>query len=412
MSQGMIFTAAKWILVAALMSYVFYSIQWRDTMLQRYQDTETVTFGSIEGRWDASEVTFLPEPSEDAPNAIRVSPGLQSNNEIIEITPGFFTYLRNIRLHWFILGAGCYFLTVMFSGLRWWWLMHVNSLRVSPLEALKFTWIGVFFNNVVPGNTGGDVVKSVYIMKRCPDRRVAAVFSVIVDRALGMTALALLSALIVLPFLQRFQAVAVGVWGFLVVIVLGTLAVTSQRVRRVLRLDNLLRTMPSRITEALNRVGDAIRLYRTRVSGMVLWTIGSMFNHALGVTSVLLVGYSLNVGVPWLEYYVLVPVINIVSALPLAPNGWGVGEALYGQLFSQYGATYITDAIDPEQVMRTRGVALSILFRVHITMWSLLGGILILLQRDRITQKDIETEVGLEREEEGATHTDSTHIRS
>lgn len=397
-----IITAGKCILVAALMSYVFYSIQWRDSMVTRHpgEATETVMHGIIVGAWDAPEITFAPRSAGSEYHTVIISPGLQSDGSKIEVIPGFFTYLRNIKVRWFALGAMCYFFTMIFSAARWWWLMHANHLRVSIHEALRFTWIGAFFNNVVPGQTGGDLVKSVYIMKRCPDRRVAALFSVIVDRILGMVALTLLGAIVVLPFLDRFQSIALAVWGVLASMLLGAAVLVSRRARRALRFDRIFNKLPTRIKEALGRVEQAIGLYRSRFIGLVLWMIGSMFNHALAVTGVVLIGYALGVGLPWIEYFVLVPVINLVSAIPIAPNGWGVGEALYGQLFGQYGAEYISGASDPEQVMRTRGVALSILFRVHITMWSMLGGILVLFEKNKVTQRDIEAEVDLERQEE------------
>lgn len=76
----------------------------------------------------------------------------------------------------------------------------------------------------------------------------------------------------------------------------------------------------------------------------------------------------------------LIPVINIVSALPVSPNGWGWGEALYKSLFGTYGAPYLQGAVSAEvakATMGTRGVALSVLYRLHLTFWSLLGGLFV-----------------------------------
>jgi hypothetical protein len=38
---------------------------------------------------------------------------------------------------------------------------------------------------------------------------------------------------------------------------------------------------------------------------------------------------------------------------------------------------------DAEQMMRTRGVALSVLHRTHVMIWSLAGGVLLLVDRQR-----------------------------
>jgi hypothetical protein len=103
---------------------------------------------------------------------------------------------------------------------------------------------------------------------------------------------------------------------------------------------------------------------------------------------------------PRTEYFVLIPVINIISAVPILPNGWGVGEWLYQSLFSQVGAAYVVGAGDPAHVMGTRGVALSVLYRLHLTAWSLLGGLFVLFEKDRVTKADIEQEVALEEREQ------------
>ena len=49
----------------------------------------------------------------------------------------------------------------------------------------------------------------------------------------------------------------------------------------------------------------------------------------------------------------------------------------------KFGAASLPETVDAEQIMRTRGVALSILHRIHVVAWSLLGGLLVLLDRKR-----------------------------
>ena len=151
----------------------------------------------------------------------------------------------------------------------------------------------------------------------------------------------------------------------------------------------------------IKKVDQAVYFYRGHKAGILVWMAAGMANHALSVASVMLIGRAMRVGMPPYEYFALVPVINIASALPLGPNGWGVGEALYRLLFGKYGAAYLVEV--PREtatlIMGTRGVALSVVFRVHMTLWSLLGGLMILFDKDRVTRRDIEEEVKLEEEE-------------
>ena len=71
----------------------------------------------------------------------------------------------------------------------------------------------------------------------------------------------------------------------------------------------------------------------------------------------------------------------MTSSIPIAPAGWGIGEAAYGALVGKFGAAALPGIENTEQMMRTRGVALSVLHRTHVVVWSLIGGILLLIDR-------------------------------
>lgn len=385
----------KLVLVAALMAFVFTNVQWTDARIEHGPDgSEVVEPGAIVGPWDGPEVSFRPY---DEAGHLRPAEVVVPDPPRVVMSPGFPTYVANLDWLPFALGALCYGLTIVFSSSRWWWLLLVNRLRVSWFEALRFTWIGLFFNNVVPGQTGGDVVKAIYIVKHCPGGRVPALVSVLVDRVLGLGSLALLGAIVVLFALDRpgFAALALGIWAVLGLVALIGVVAFSKRLRRLIHLDDLLNRLPLKLSGVLKRIDRAVYFYRAHKLGIGLWVLAGIVNHIASVASVLLVGEALHVGMPALEYFVLVPVITTASALPLAPNGWGIGETLYRQLFAEFGAESLIDVrpATAKFIMGTRGVALSVLYRIHLTLWSLVGGALLLVGRDRVTRADIEREV-------------------
>ena len=92
---------------------------------------------------------------------------------------------------------------------------------------------------------------------------------------------------------------------------------------------------------------------------------------------------SLGVGLTLADYFFIVPIAGVVQGIPIAPAGWGIGEAAYGALIGKFGAASLPGVPEAEQMMRTRGVALSVLHRTHIAAWSLLGGIFMLIHRHK-----------------------------
>ncbi len=390
----------KIILVIALMTYVATSIEWRDTWLIRGPDNQVLEShsGSIVGAWDGPEVDFADEGSDAI---IRVRRGSEQDGGVVELSPGFLTYVRQMDLWLFLLATLCYLVSVSVAAARWWWLLRVNELRVSLVEAVRLTWLGIFFNNVVPGQTGGDLIKALYIMKHCPDGRVPALMSVIVDRILGLAALALLGAGAVL-FFDEFFVIAVGIWSVLAAVILMGVVAFSRRVRKLIRLDVMIAKLPGKLSGILYRVDRAVFFYRGFKLGIIACLAVSVLNHVMAVISIILVGEAIGVGMPLANYFVLVPVINILSAVPIAPNGWGWGEALFGKLFEMGSPEGISS-----RVMRTRGVALSVVYRIMLTILSLLGGLAVFFERDRVTRDDVQRELAMEEEEDQGKNEDA-----
>jgi uncharacterized membrane protein YbhN (UPF0104 family) len=129
-----------------------------------------------------------------------------------------------------------------------------------------------------------------------------------------------------------------------------------------------------------------------------------IFNHISSVCSYALVGKALGVGIPFVDYFVLIPIIVIVSAIPIAPNGWGVGEFMFKKLFGEFGAAYLVGIPQAEAVakMGARGVTLSLVYRLTLTALSMIGGLLFFFDKDKVTREDMAREVAEEEKEEAA----------
>ena len=80
--------------------------------------------------------------------------------------------------------------------------------------------------------------------------------------------------------------------------------------------------------------GDAARLYRRRVR-QLLEAIGITIGaHIFFVGAVWMLGLSLGIaGIPWYSYFVYVPLIYIIGAIPITPGGVGLIEQLYVTYF-------------------------------------------------------------------------------
>jgi len=380
-----IINIVKLLIVAGLIFYVLSNIQWHDTLTYLAADgePERTVAGEIVGEWDSAVVNFRPNDEEQPIRVVQ-------DSERAKVSPGLFTYFRNLDPLYFSIGMLCIIFSIFFAATRWWWLLGANNLNVTLFDSIRYTWLGLFFNNVIPGQTGGDLVKAIYIARRCSGDRVPAVLSVLVDRILGLTSLALLAAIVVLFNTDRFMELAITIWSLLIAGIVGLSLIFSRRLRSGIGLKQLVRKLPVRAQELLREVDSAVFHYRSHKVGISVWLALGVINHIVSVSGVVMFGTAVGVGIPPHEYFVLVPVIIIVSAIPIAPNGWGIGEALYAKLFGDYGAVYLADTPNASLVMSTRGIALSILYRIVFTGLSLVGGLVLLFEKHRIGKKEME----------------------
>ncbi|MFH0910170.1 MAG: lysylphosphatidylglycerol synthase transmembrane domain-containing protein [Planctomycetota bacterium] len=104
-----------------------------------------------------------------------------------KLSPHGLTFYRE-RWGMAALAVGCLLLACLLSYIRWFYLLRGVEISIPLFTAIRFGFIGLFFNAFLFGGFGGDVVKIAYIVRET-SRRAAAVASVLVDRVLGMLGL-------------------------------------------------------------------------------------------------------------------------------------------------------------------------------------------------------------------------------
>ena len=261
-------------------------------------------------------------------------------------------------------------LLVLLTAVRWHWLVRAVDLDLPFRSSLRLTFVGAFFNQAVPGSTGGDVVKAYYAAKETngPTRAVVSVF---VDRFIGLFGLVLLAAAVLFlpPHLEGEAIPRQLVTIVLLCVVAAALVFGVRRIRRGLGVSKLLRMLP--FQPVIEEAQQAVRLYRGR-PGPVLAALGlSVFNHAGIATLVWALGQALGLeSLGLTTCLALVPVCNLMSAIPLLPGGWGVGEWAFAFFFGQVG------------IPATEAVGLSVIYRLSMLFVSLPGGLLWFAWRD------------------------------
>src|SRR5687767_1088960 len=86
---------------------------------------------------------------------------------------------------------------VVVATLRWRVLLRLANVSLPFLRLLQLQLTAMFFNVVIPGNVGGDVVKALYVARDAdPKQRTTILLIVFVERLLGLAGLVTMATLV------------------------------------------------------------------------------------------------------------------------------------------------------------------------------------------------------------------------
>jgi uncharacterized membrane protein YbhN (UPF0104 family) len=215
------------------------------------------------------------------------------------------------------LAVGVYLFAQVVSSLRWQMLSVPLGFSVPWRAYLSLYFLGMFFNLLLPTSVGGDVVRAVFLGagQRLDRRGERAALSVFADRASGLAVLVAIAcaAGFFVPLPPWMQAILLGLGGCVLV---GLL---------VLPALPLLGRLPL-VGAHLGRLVDAGRVY-LRLPGLLFWAmLLSVLVQGANVVLVWLIAKGLGLAVPLTLLCVVVPLVTLLTLLPVSVGGLGLRE--------------------------------------------------------------------------------------
>jgi len=271
--------------------------------------------------------------------------------------------VRTADLVWLLVGAALVLAALFVSAWKWGLLLCSQGLCV-PIPSLFNSYlVGLFFNNFLPSNIGGDVVRVHDVARRTGDAsRVAA--SVLAERLLAGVALALTAAGALLFGAQYTAQVGPSI-GIALLFFTGLISlVLSPAVRRWLE-----GVLPAGRAKVLARIADQMNeAFRDRIT--VAKVVALSFVFQATVVLVAWAGFA-AIGVPVSlgACFLFIPIISAIQLVPISLNGLGVREGAYVVFFGSIGVSSIQAA------------AASLLFGFLVAGVSLAGGMLFAARR-------------------------------
>lgn len=214
---------------------------------------------------------------------------------------------------------------------RWYLLLRLAGLKVGAARTFSLHMIGVFFNGLIPGGTGGDLVKGYYLYKEHGQGdRSLALTSMAMDRFLGLYGLLSVGMAMIwvnqsawrdVPLLRLNSLFYAGVFvGFTAAIAFFF----SPFSRYFLEHPKLHQLPGGRLLKSLS---DSLLVYRKRPMGLVLPMALTLIVDTGLILIYFFFALSLEMDLPLLKHGFVVPTLTMINGIPISPAGLGVGEA-------------------------------------------------------------------------------------
>ena len=270
-------------------------------------------------------------------------------------------HLRNAHWKWWLAGLAASVLVQVIAGVRW-------AALARPLGFLRprrfFIWRfseGMFFSLCLPSSIGGDVIKA-YRVGDTTSRRLLAGCSVLADRLTGLAALGVLAGTALATGEYRLGlAAALGV---ALVLLAGVLVAFWLGLQSIDRIMNLL-------PESHRARAFLAQLlpYQQRPL-LITQAVGWSFLVQMGgAVVVALMARTLQVELPLVVWFSVVPLVALLMVLPVSIGGFGMRENAMEMLLGKYG------------VAKDQAIAVALLWGLGAILTGLVGGLLFLLDR-------------------------------
>jgi hypothetical protein len=241
---------------------------------------------------------------------------------------------------------------------------------------MRFNLIGTFFNQTLPSSIGGDAVR-LWLVARGGAGWRAATYSIFIDRAIGLIALAIV-IVATLPWSYQLITDPSGRSALVLVDFVSLAAGLGFLVFGTLQWPWLKRWWATHHIHACAVITNRVIFSRRRGPKVAVM---SLFVHVLTVVIAWCVVRSISAPVSFGQIFQLVPPVMLITMVPISIAGWGVREAAMGLAFGYAG------------LISNEGVNVSLVFGAVTFLVGAFGGLVWIFSDEKAAKGSAPIEV-------------------
>ncbi len=224
------------------------------------------------------------------------------------------------------------FCGIVLSAYQWRNLLFIEHITYDLADLINLYIVGVAFSHFLPTGMGGDAVKALYVGRESGNSAGSA-SAVLLCRIIGFFGMLFIALPTLLFWHEHLDTKLVLLFFLLAIIVAGMIL---GALLAVIYLPRFLRGRWSkhRLLAPVIRVGSAVSKTVQRPAALLVANIYGMAFWLVAVLNCYCYAQALHMDVPLYFYFFVVPLISLISFLPISINGFGLRETAFVYAFS------------------------------------------------------------------------------
>jgi hypothetical protein len=247
--------------------------------------------------------------------------------------------ISNIKINFLFIAIAFSLLIIITQTLKWFVIARYQKIKVPFLEAIKINLIGSFFGTVTPAKIGG-VLRSEYLKKYSDNKIGKPVGNFIIEKILDLCSigfLAVIASLILSDMLPIKSGVQIII---LLVFVLMLVVVLNENISR--KFFSIGKKLFGKMIslEVKNKIkGEVYSFYADKPNNkyFFLFFLINLLSWITLYVTTYFVGRALGIDISVFYYLTILPVVTLISQIPITVAGLGVREGTMMGIFGLLG---------------------------------------------------------------------------
>jgi len=225
---------------------------------------------------------------------------------------------------------------------RWKFFLSLHGVDEPIIVLAKINFVSIFYGLALPSSNGHDLIKVLMIEKKHPNKRGMVGSSVVLERFMGLSTLCVVASIATLSIPENVVETNLRYYTIVMSLIILSilLLMTSKSSYRIML--HLLYQRPVKQRAAKSSL-EYIRLVHQSLSDtanlavylksfvlVLILQLATIFN-------VYLVFMSIGVSIPLVMHLAIMPVVYIISMIPITISGIGLREGVFALMYGKIG---------------------------------------------------------------------------